>query len=182
MIVDLPKTLTVDGIEREIYCDFRDVIQILAAYSDEELTQQEKAIVLLNNLYVEDFTTFFDIQGALEKAIWFIDWGKEYKQEEEKNAPRIMNWEQDYSLIVSAVNQKIHIEIREMEFLHWWTFLGYFSERGECQYSTIISIREKLAKGEKLDKWEKEILRDNREMILLKAKSDDDFENELWGE
>lgn len=179
MIVDLPKSLTVDGIERDIYCDFRDVIQILAAYNDQELTQQEKAIVLLNNLYVEDFTNFIDVQGALQKAIWFIDWGKDYK--EEKNAPRIMDWEHDYNLIVSAINQKIHTEIRELEFLHWWTFLGYFSERGECQYSTVISIREKLIKGQKLEKWEKQILHENRDMIMLKTESDDDFENELWG-
>lgn len=179
MITDLPKTLIVDGIEREIYCDFRDVIQILSAYNDEELTQQEKAIVLLNNLYVEDFVNFIDIQGALQKAIWFIDWGKEYK--EEKNSPKIMDWEQDYNLIVSAINQKIHTEIRELEFLHWWTFLGYFSERGECQYSTIVSIREKIFKGQKLEKWEKQILHENRDMIMLKAEGDDDFESELWG-
>lgn len=180
MILDLPTTLTVDGIEREIFCDFRDVIQILVAYNDDELTPHERAHILLNNLYVDDYENFVDIQEALDKAIWFIDWGKDYK-ESEKNSLSIMSWEQDYNLIVSAINQKIHTEVREKEFLHWWTFLGYFSERGDCQYSTVISIREKLAKGQKLEKWEKEILRNNSDIVLLKTASDDEFENELWG-
>lgn len=180
MILDLPYTLTVDGIEREIFCDFRDVIQILTAYSDENLTNQDKAIVLLSNLYKDDFTQFQDTEDALKQAIWFIDWGKEY--EDPKDKPRTMDWQQDYNMIVSAINQKIQTEIREKDFLHWWTFLGYFSERGECQFSTVISIREKLSKGQKLEKWEKEILRENRDTIMLKVEGDDDFENELWGD
>ncbi len=183
MITELPKTLTVDGIEREIYCDFRDIVQILVAYADEELSQQEKAIVLLTNLYVDDFTEFIDIQEALDKAIWFIDWGKESK-ENNANSPRLIDWEADFNMVVSAVDKSVKtVETSlELPFMHWWTFLSKFSERGECLYSTVLSIREKLAKGKKLDKFEKEILRENRDIIMLKVKGADEFENEMWGE
>lgn len=181
MILDLPKSLSVDEIERDINCDFRDVIEILIAYSDIELTPQEKTIILLHNLYVDNFEEFNNIEEAIQKAIWFVDWGKEENNTNE-NSPHLIDWEQDYNMIVSAVNQKIHSEVREKEFLHWWTFLGYFSERGECQYSTVVSIRDKLSKGRKLEKWEKEILRENRDLITLKTKNNNDFENELWGE
>lgn len=181
MITDLPYTLTVNGVERTINCDFRDVILICNAFNDPDLTQSEKTQIMLTNLYVDDWWEFGNIEEAIKQAIWFIDWGKEYKEKED--GPRIMDWEQDYNLIVSAVNKSTNvIDVRELPFMHWWTFLGYFSDRGECQFSTITNIRDKLNKHIKLDKWEKEILRENRDQIILKNKAAEDFENELWGE
>lgn len=181
MLTDLPYSLTVDGQQKEINCDFRDIILILNAFNDPELTPQEKTMIMLTNLYVDDWTSFKDVNEAVTQAVKFIDWGKEYSEKE--NSPRIMDWEQDYNLIISAVNTKISvIDIRELDFVHWWTFLGYFSERGECQFSTFTEIRDNLNKGRPLERWQKETLRNNRDQIILKHKSAEKFENELWGE
>lgn len=180
MITDLPYTLTVDGEEKAINCDFRDIILVCNAFNDPELTQSEKTRVMLEMIYVDDWWEFRNIEEAAKQAIWLIDWGKEYKEKEA--GPRIMDWEQDYNLIISAVNNKVSVvDIRELHFMHWWTFLGYFSDRGECQFSSITDIREKLNKGKKLERWEKEVLRENRDQIILKNKAAEDFENELWG-
>ena len=46
----------------------------------------------------------------------------------------------------------------------------------------IIGLREKIAKGEKLEKWEKQMLRENRDIIMIKNKDDEEFERELWGD
>lgn len=181
MNTELPLFLAVDGIEREIYSDFRNVILICNAFGDDELTQGEKTIVMLDLLYVDDWTEFIDRDEAVRQAIWFIDWGKKYTEKQE-NSPRLMDWEQDYNLICSAVNNKVNtIDVRLLKYMHWWTFLGYFSDRGECQFSTVTNIRDKLNKGKKLDASEKEILRENRDMIILKTKANEDLENELWG-
>lgn len=181
MILDLPYTLTVDGGKKAIHCDFRDVIDILNAFNDPYLRPVERTHIMLNNLYVDDYTEFEDMDEALRQAVWFIDWGKEYKEKE--SSPRIMDWEQDYNLIVSAVNNKVAVtDIRDLPFMHWWTFLGYFSDRGECQFSSVTEIREKISKGKKLEKWEREILRENQDIIILKNKANKDFENELWGD
>lgn len=181
--VDLPYFLTVDGEEKEINSDFRNVILICNAFNDPELTQNEKTVVMLDLLYIDDWTEFIDRQEAIKKAIWFIDWGKESTEEETNNSPRIMDWEQDYNLICSAVNNKANVlDIRYLEYMHWWTFLGYFSDRGECQFSTVTDIRDKLNKGKKLDQTEKTILRENRDVIILKSKNSENFENELWGD
>ena len=181
MNLDLPYTLTVDGEEKAINCDFRDIITICNCFNDTSLKAGERTFIMLNNLYVDDFTQFTDIKEAVRQAVWFIDWGKEYKEKE--SSPRIMDWEQDYNLIISAVNNKAGVlDVRELDFLHWWTFLGYFSDRGECQFSSVTEIREKLNRGKKLERWEKEILRDNRELIILKTSDNNDFENEMWGE
>lgn len=180
MITDLPLTLTVDGEEKEIYPDFRNIILVCNAFNDPDLTQSEKTRVMLEMIYVDDWWEFKDIEGAIKQAIWLIDWGKEYSEKE--NGPRIMDWEQDYNLIVSAVNNKANVvDVRELDFMHWWTFLGYFSDRGECQFSSITDIRDKLNKGKKLEKWEREILRENRDQIILKNKANEEFEKEIFG-
>lgn len=182
MNTDLPYTLTVGGEEKAIYCDFRDIILICNAFNDPELKDSEKNQIMLTNLYVDDWWAFSDIEEAIKRAVWFIDWGKEYSEKE--NGPRIMDWEQDYNMIVSAVDKSIKTaeSCLELPFMHWWTFLAKFSERGECQFSTVTDIRDKMNKGKKLEKHEKEILRENREQIILKNNAAKEFEYELWGD
>lgn len=181
MNTDLPFFLTVDGIDREIYSDFRDVIKILVALQDPEVPNGERNLILLNNLFVDDWTVFTDIDEALKQAKWFMDCGKEYKEVNE-NSPQIINWAQDYGLICEAVNKVINVlEVRQLKYLHWWTFCGYFGERGECRISTFAEIRDKMNKGKKLEKYEKEILRENREQIIIQDKRNADFENEIFG-
>lgn len=178
---NLPFYLTVGTENKAINCDFRDIITICQAFNDPELKQAEKTQIMLNNLYVDDWWEFSDVEEAVKQAIWFIDWGQEYSEKE--NSPRIMDWEQDYNLIISAVNNKANvIDVRELPFMHWWTFLGYFSDRGECQFSSVTAIRDKLNKGKKLEKYEKEILRENRDQIILKNKAFESFEDEMWGD
>lgn len=183
MIYDLPTSLVVDGVEREIYADFRDIIVICVALSDESLSAREKNYILLNNLYVDDIKELGNSREAIEQAIWFIDWGKDYKKTEEP-PPRLLDWEKDYNAIISAVNGKTKTveDVRELPFLHWWTFLGYFAERGRCQISTILEIRDKLARKKKLDKWEQQILRESKDDIILKTAEDKDIEAEIWGD
>ena len=65
MITDLPYTLTVDGIERALNCDFRDIILICNAFNDSDLNQTEKLHVMLSLLYEEDYETFTDITEAV---------------------------------------------------------------------------------------------------------------------
>ena len=52
--------------------------------------------------------------------------------------------------------------------MHWWTFLGLFSEIGECTFASIVNIRNKRNKGKKLEKHEQEFYVANRQQIDLK--------------
>lgn len=179
---DLPMTLEVGGKEFPINTDFRDVLLILSVFDDEELTPDEKGYLCLVLLYKTDnILELGDLNEAADKACWFLDWGKTYKNKE--NHPKLLDWNKDYNSIIAAVNQQVKTveDVRELPYLHWWTFLGYFSERSDkCHFSTITKIREKLNKGAKLDKWEMQILKENREEIIID--SDENFEDELWGD
>lgn len=65
MIGGLPETLTVGGREYPIRTDYRDVLQVLEAFSDEELEHIEKWIVAVYLLF-EDFSCADDVLEAVE--------------------------------------------------------------------------------------------------------------------
>ena len=49
----LPEALEVGGRQWAIRADFREILTILAAFEDPELTEAEKAYICLNNLYAD---------------------------------------------------------------------------------------------------------------------------------
>ena len=74
---------------------------------------------------------------------------------------------------------------RALTYLHWWTFMGYFCSIGESTLSTVVSIRDKILKGKKLEKYETEFRRDNPQYFkwdsrTLQEKEDDELLKQLW--
>lgn len=174
MIGALPETLTVGSEEYSIRTDYRNVLQVFEAFQDPELTQEEKWIVAIYLLFegfscdddvLEAAQDSFDLGEAMKQISWFISAGQPEKQVLEQPT---YNWTQDEQIIFSAVNKVAGRETRELEYLHWWTFLGYFKEVGEGTFSFIVGIRHKLNKGKKLEKHEKEFLSHNKELVLMK--------------
>ena len=54
--------------------------------------------------------------------------------------------------------------------MHLWTFIGAYMEIGEGLFSNIIHIRQKKAKGKKLEKWEQEFYKENKSLIDFQHK------------
>ena len=163
---ELPKSLEIDGIFYGIRSDFRAVLDIITALNDTELTAYEKIFVTLKILYVE-FDKIVNIQEAFKKAMWFINCGDEEKGGAKR---KLMDWEQDFKIIAAPVNRVLGYECRSCEYLHWWTFISAYYEIGECTFSNVVNIRNKKQKGKRLEKWEEEFYRENRNMIDLKQK------------
>ena len=169
MVYDLPETLEIAGKEYDIRTDYRDILRILIAQGDPDLPDEAKAIVTLVIMYpdLEKIPTD-DLQEAFEKAVWFLNCGQELS--ESKKKPKLMDWEQDSQLIITAINAQIKQEVRSMPYMHWWTFFGYYMSIGESLFSTVVGIRSKRAKGKKLEQHEKEFLKENEELVTLKKK------------
>ncbi len=168
MIWDLPQSLEVGGREYSIRTDFRDILRIICAYEDPDLENREKVLVCLTVLY-EDFNLMppKDYEEAIKKATEFIDHGARKKE----STARTMDWEQDADLIFPAVNAAAGREVREMDYLHWWTFLGFFmSIDRKSTYATVLQLRTKKAKGKKLEKSEREFWNSNQEICRIKKK------------
>ena len=161
----LPKSLEIDGKEYEIRTDFRVIIDILIAMCDPELEDWERQEIMFQIIYpgYEDIPSELHNE-ACKKAAEFID----YNIPPGKPKPKTLDWEQDAPMIIPAVNKVAGKEVRALEYLHWWTFLGYFIEIEDGLASQVWAIRQKKAKKKKLEKWEKEFERENRELVQLK--------------
>ena len=187
MIGGLPETLTVGGREYPIRTDYRDVLQVLEAFSDEELEHIEKWIVTVYLLF-EDFSCAddvleavedgFDLGEAVEQISWFLSVGK--PEEKDRDAP-LYDWKQDEQMIFAAVNKVAGREVREADYMHWWTISGYVNSVDKDDFWTfVISIRDKLNKKKKLEKNEREFLNKNRELVILeKRKTREEQELEM---
>lgn len=177
---NLPTSLEISGKEYSIRTDYRVILDILAAMNDpnifepsmsEDEMKREKTLTMLQILYV-DFekipSDYWD--EASKKACEFIDCGI---KDDGKPKPRTMDWEQDAPLIVPAINKTANLDVRSVEYMHWWTFFGLYMEIGESTFSTVVSIRDKKRRGKKLEKWEQNFYKNNKSLIDLKSRNSD---------
>lgn len=186
MIGVLPEILSVGGEDYSIRTDYRNVLQTFEAFQDPELEPAEKWIVAIYLIF-EDFSCAddvihaaqdgFDLEEAQEQILWFISAGQ---PEKEITELPVYDWKQDEQMIFSAINKVAGTETRFLDYMHWWTFLGYFNEIGEGTFSYIVGIRDKLNKHKKLEKHEREFVAKNKKIIkLVKPKTEADLAEEM---
>ena len=161
MLGALPTTLEVNGRVYDIRTDFRDILRIIAAYQSPKLTDQDKLYVCMKQIYVEvEAIPRADFTEAFNKALTFIECEH---QHDVKKRPRLVNWVKDEQLIFPAINKVAGFETRTAEYVHWWTFMGYFHGIDKDDtWSFILSIRQKRAKHKPLEKYEKEFYLANK--------------------
>jgi hypothetical protein len=175
----LPKELNINGTNWAIRSDYRVALLIFQACADPELSEKEKAGVLLDCLFEDsDKIPPDDYQAANDIAVWFLEGGAK-PDEKVQQAKKVLDWEQDERIIFSAVNKVAGFETRAIDYMHWWTFLGYFNEVGEGLLSAVINIRSKKNKGKKLEKHEQEFYRENKSLIDLKTRLSEEEQEEL---
>lgn len=171
MFYGLPTTIEIDGREYPIRTDFRVILEIIEMLNDPDLSDSDKAECVLEMFYMEHPQNTHE---ALKMCFEFMDMGK--SQEKKKNSPRLMDWERDFSYIIAPVNRVLGFEARTVPYnpqesgsgLHWWTFLAAYMEiGGDCVLSQIVNIRDKMARGKKLEKYEREWLRKNSDIVNL---------------
>lgn len=169
-----PTSLNIGGVEYEIRTDYRVVLDLLMALNDPELTDSDSKMSAYMQSRVISEIMFPDcdnipqehIQEALDKVAEFIDMGIG----DDSKKPKTMDWEQDAPIIIPAINKVLNKEIRAEKYMHWWTFLGAYMEIGEGLFSNIIHIRQKKAKGKKLEKWEQDFYKENKSLIDFQHK------------
>ena len=93
--------------------------------------------------------------------------GKE--DEQQGFHPRLVDWEQDAALIAPAVDKVLGYSCRRCGYLHWWEFLGAFHGVGDGLFAQVVNIRNKRARGKKLEKSEQEFARENAAIIKIHA-------------
>lgn len=165
----LPQSVKFGEEEYLLNTDFRDILEIIGYLVDETQTEFVRWQIAIGLFYEQEIPQEYQ-QEAMQYLADFISYGVT----ENKPGPKLIDWEQDANLIVSDINKVAGCEIRLLKYLHWWTFLSYFYAIGEGQLSTVVSIRKKRATGKKMEKWEQEFYRANKNTVeFTKAKSDE---------
>ena len=158
----LPKQATIGGKTYGIYADFRDVLQIVGYLDDPALPVWLRWKIALRLFY--DGPIPYEYQKeAMDYLEEFLCCGRQGAQSTKR-----LDWKLDSDLILSDVNKVACCEIRELPFVHWWTFLAWFHGIGDGQLCTLVSIRDKLRRGKKLEGWEKDYFRQNKDRVLLR--------------
>lgn len=193
---DLPTSLYIDNQPYDITRkgDYRMVIGCFVALNDTELTQQERLYSALMLFYadidcIEDIVLNFPTDALFTEAVtqmyWFFNCGQ--SEVGAKTNRKLVDWEQDEQMIMSAINSVANTEVRSVEYMHWWTFMGYYTAVGESVFSTVVSIRDKIVKGKKLEDYEKEFKHENPHYFVWNHKTaeeqdlDKEFESIIAG-
>lgn len=177
MIYTLPDSIEIGGTKYEIRTDFRVILDIIEMLSDRDLNDQEKAELMLSIFcFNPDWTEIPSdyIQEALDKCKWFIDCGEETP---DTKSPQLVSWSQDFPRIAAPINRVVGYDIRGVKYneetntggFHWWSFVSAYMEIGDCFFAQIVGIRQKKAKGMKMDKSDREFYRQNRHLIDIKT-------------
>lgn len=177
MIGRLPDSITVSDKEYKLRTDYRNVLDTFIVFNDPDISMLEKWYIATYML-LEDFSCYedleeaiidgFDLRECIKELSFFINAGE--KEENKAEKPPLYDWEQDEQIIFSAVNNVARQEVREAEYIHWWTFLSYFNEIGEGLFSYVVGIRKKKQTGQKLDKAEQKFYREHKSMIDIKVR------------
>ena len=188
---EIPTTIELNGKEFNIRNkgDYRTILDCFAALEDAELDKQERLFASLIIFYedidsIEDIYKLGDIETAINEMYKFFNCGSDESNGRKVNH-KLMDWKQDEQLIASAVNKVAGTEVRSIDYLHWWTFMGYYSAIGKCPLSTILNIRDKIVKGKKLEKEERTFRQENPQYFVwnkntVEEEEADRLVKELW--
>lgn len=173
---ELPTSVKVNNQEYAIreQGDFRMVLDCFTALNDFELDKEERIVSSLIIFY-KDFKTIEDVANCdcleqlAKEMMKFFNCGQD--DTSSRSNFRLVDWEKDSNLICSAVNKVAGKEVRAEKYIHWWTFIGYYMSIGQSPLSTIVSIRSKIARQEKLEKYEKRFKYENPQYFNMNYKS-----------
>jgi hypothetical protein len=169
LIDKLPTKIKVNDNIYNINSDFRTIINIILAFEDKELTNNEQVYIMLKNLYKEEVRQE-DTYEAMKKALKFIDGGIEPELENDIKPKRIYSFKKDGNYIFSGINQTHHINLSENENMHWWVFLSFFMDMStDCTFGELIYYRKRKNEN-KLTKEEKEQYKKIKKLVDLDEK------------
>ena len=103
-----------------------------------------------------------NVVGAVLQLNWFVQGGEQEKRHRPSNkllginSDTPMDYDTDSRLIWAAFRRVYGIDLRTVEYIHWWDFLEMLSELPEdIRLNQIIEIRTKDISNKKLSRDER---------------------------
>ena len=138
-----PQAVEIDGTEYRLKTSFRDALLTMLAFEDRSLTMNEKAQIVLVNLYEEIPE---NTPAALDKADWFLNGGAPERDEPVRER-RLYSFSQDANYIYAAFRATHGIDLGTTD-LHWWHFLSLFMDLGQdTTFCQMVAMRKRYYAG-----------------------------------
>lgn len=143
LLDDLPETALVEGKSFFIDSDFRTCI-ILEKILSSDMPAKEKVEEAVSLFFTDEVPT--NLEEAIDAILYLYRCGEESKaaQKRKKNGnvelkPKmIYNYEYDAPYIFGAFMSQYHIDLNEIEYMHWWKFQALF--RSLEDHNKIVEI------------------------------------------
>lgn len=123
-----PETVTVGGKPYPIYTDFRDWLRFFDLQEEEKLSRQDKLLMMLG--WYKEMPPVALAEEALLALIDFAA-NAERKQKKQTAAPqsseKVLSWNYDAPYIYAAFLSVYRIDLLNVEYMHWHTFLALFN-------------------------------------------------------
>lgn len=150
-----------------IRTDFRIGLQICACLGDEEFNEYERQAQALYLLYGEGIPECMEV--AIQGLSWFLNGGREISEQERKEESEdYFDFMEDERRIETAFRRFYGIDLDSVG-LHWFKFLDYIGDLGECAFTNVIDIRAKKITSN-MPREEANTYRKLKEEYALKAK------------
>ena len=165
--------------------DFRMVLDCFKLLQDVELDENERILACLVVFYdeldgVESVHQLGDIEEAVKQMFSFFNCNQSAVGI--KAEGKVIDWDKDAMMVISAVNKVAGKEIRAEKYVHWWTFMSYYMAIGDSPLATIVNIRRKRIQGKKLEKYEQDYVKENPELFRIEqtyTQEEQDFLDEI---
>lgn len=158
----LPKEAALGGKLYPHKTDYRQILKLMAVLTDEGRPAHLRWLTALCYFYEVPIPPGME-QEAMAYLADFLSCG-----EPGTPGPKLLDWTQDAPEIIADINAVAGREIRSEPYLHWWSFLSFFHGIREGRLSQLVTIRDKLCRGRKLEPHEQEYYRAHKDKVRLR--------------
>lgn len=156
-----------------IDADFQIGIMISQCMVDEELSDTERIYTAIDLLYTDKEKAPVTLEEAIEGIKWFLnDWNHDNIPKSNKKEKQIvtMDFDVDQWRIYAAFKKQYGIDLNK-DSMHFWVFMGLLTSLEDCNFTKVVSIREKKITS-KMSKEEKESIRNAKDIYRIKKNTD----------
>ena len=124
---DYPESIMADGQEIRIRTDFREYIRLIDLLKTDKLRDYEKLQFIIQYFHdrpdnmasaLDELVDFVNLEQMREK----ISESDEDNQEETVDNRPLFSFQYDYPYILSGFLSSYGINLRTIEYMHWWEF------------------------------------------------------------
>ena len=124
-----PESISIHGEDIAIITDFREYIRLLDMLKCDELSPEQKGLIL-SEYFLDEIIVDEAAMAALTEFV-VMDFNKRHHtddEDEEQIRPQknLFSFEIDYPFILSGFMRDYQIDLETVDYLHWWKFRMLF--------------------------------------------------------